>query len=86
MVRFDGVHAFGYNSAESKPIWMIWRHAGHPVTLLTIEHAAPSHNSSSRIYLVQGKRRAVRQWTSEVKTLGFELNTAPLRNKCMCVR
>ena len=22
MVRFDGVHAFGYNSAESEPIWM----------------------------------------------------------------
>jgi len=22
MVRFDGVHAFGYNSAGSEPIWM----------------------------------------------------------------
>jgi len=22
MARFDGVHAFGYNSAESEPIWM----------------------------------------------------------------
>ena len=21
-VRFGGVHAFGYNSAESEPIWM----------------------------------------------------------------
>jgi len=20
--RFDGVHAFGYNSAENEPIWM----------------------------------------------------------------
>jgi len=22
MAQFGGVHAFGYNSAESKPIWM----------------------------------------------------------------
>jgi len=22
MVRFDGVHASGYNSARSEPIWM----------------------------------------------------------------
>jgi len=30
MVRFDGIHAFGYNSAGSEPIWMkfgaFWEH------------------------------------------------------------
>jgi len=30
MARFGSVHAFGYNSAESKPIWMksaaLWVH------------------------------------------------------------
>jgi len=30
MVRFDGVHASGYNSARSEPIWMkfgaLWAH------------------------------------------------------------
>jgi len=30
MVHFDGVHTFGYNTAESEPIWMksgaIWIH------------------------------------------------------------
>ena len=31
MVRFDGVHAFGYNSDGSEQIWMKFGQSGHIV-------------------------------------------------------
>jgi len=49
-VRFDGVHAFGYNSTESEPIRMksgalwVWVHC-RGLALADFWHDPPSSNS-----------------------------------------
>ena len=49
MARLDGVHAFGYNSAESEPIWMkfgtLWVHC---LSLAPAGFGRASHKSESQ--------------------------------------
>ena len=58
IARFHGVHAFGYNSTESKPIWMkSGPHCSRPVLADFRRDPRSSDSGKARQNFLSGKQR-----------------------------
>ena len=75
--RFGGVHAFGYNSAESEPIWRksgaLWVHCRDwPSQILGAIRAVATAGEPGEILFLSGKQRTISRRPNFTK---FEHNT-----------